>query len=361
MTAPAQDAPAHHAPAQDAPATGRQCPAGDSASASRSRATARWRPWRTPIAIGAFVLLAVIAVALLRPSPTATGYLSPQGTDALGARAIADIMAGRGHHVQTVTTAAAAVSAAGPGTTLVITSPSLLTAAQARALGRARGDLIIIEPDQATLGALAPALTLPPGGATTGLLLAPGCSLPAARLAGTADLGGAGLSVSGPAAAGMTQCYPENGNPMLVQFRSAGRLVTVLSSGKPLANAYLALEGNAALAINLLSEAGPIVWLVPAIPAAPAVAAPRSFASLVPLAAYLVLAQLGVALLLTALWRARRLGPLAVERLPVIVRACETVEGHARLYQSRRARDRVAAELRGATIGRLMPAVGLPT
>ncbi len=65
-----------------------------------------------------------------------------------------------------------------------------------------------------------------------------------------------------------------------------------------------------------------------------------------PLAAWLVAIQLGVALLLAALWRARRLGPLVTERLPVVVRASETVEGHARLYRSRRARDRVAATLR---------------
>ena len=102
------------------------------------------------------------------------------------------------------------------------------------------------------------------------------------------------------------------------------------------------------------------MWLVPAIPptARPA-GTPRSFASLVPLAAYLVLAQLGVALALTALWRARRLGPLVTERLPVVVRASETVEGHARLYQSRRARDRVAAALRAAAAGRLLPGAGL--
>ena len=65
----------------------------------------------------------------------------------------------------------------------------------------------------------------------------------------------------------MTQCYRQNGLPALVQFRSAGRLVTVLSTGVPLANTYLARQGNAALAINLLSGAGPVVWLVPAVPA----------------------------------------------------------------------------------------------
>jgi hypothetical protein len=69
--------------------------------------------------------------------------------------------------------------------------------------------------------------------------------------------------------------------------------------------------------------------------------------------------QLGIATVLAAIWRARRLGPLVPERLPVIVRASETVQGHARLYQSRRARDRAAAVLREAMLARVLPALGL--
>jgi hypothetical protein len=323
-----------------------------------------WRRWRTPAAIGGFVLLAVIAVAALRPAAPVSGYLSPQGTDAFGARALADILAARGHRVQPVTTVSGALSDAAPGTTLLVTSPYLLSRGQARALGRTRADLVIIEPDQTTLNTLAPRLTLDGGGSIS--TLAPGCGLAAARLAGPASMGGPGLRVrdAGPAGAagpGVTQCYRQNGRPALAQYRAAGRLVTVLSTGVPLANTYLARHGNAALAVNLLSGAGPVVWLVPAIPpGGPPAGTPRSFTSLVPLTAYLVLAQLGVALALTALWRARRLGPLVTERLPVVVRASETVEGHARLYQSRRARDRVAATLRAAAAGRLLPAVGLP-
>jgi Domain of unknown function (DUF4350) len=329
-----------------------------------SEARARWRRWRTPAAIGGFVLLAVIAVAALRPPAPVTGYLSPQGTDAFGARALADILAARGHRVQPVTTVSAAVSDAAPGTTLLVTSPYLLSRGQARALGRTHADLVIVEPDQTTLNILAPRLTLDGGGSIS--TLAPGCGLAAARRAGPASMGGPGLRVRSPgpgasAGPGVTQCYRQNGRPALDQYRSAGRLVTVLSTGVPLANTYLARQGNAALALNLLSTAGPVVWLVPSVPAGGAPAGtPRSFASLVPLAAYLVMIQLGVALLLTALWRARRLGPLVAEPLPVVIRASETVEGHARLYQSRRARDRVAATLRAAAIGRLAPAVGLP-
>jgi hypothetical protein len=315
--------------------------------------------WRGPAAIGIFVVLAVIVAVLLRPASTMPGYLSPQGTDAFGTRALADLLAARGHRVQPVTTASAAVSAAGPGSTLVITSPYLLTRTQTRARGATRADLVIVEPDQTTLAVLAPRLTLDGGESVS--TLTPGCSLVPAQLAGPASMGGPGLKVRAPDAAGVAQCYRQDGRPTLVRFRSAGRLVTVLSTGVPLANSYLARQGNAALAINLLSTAGAVVWLVPSIPPGGTPAGtPRSFTSLVPLGAYLVIIQLGVALLLTAAWRARRLGPLVAERLPVVVRASETVEGHARLYQSRRARDRVAATLRAAAIRRLAPAAGLP-
>jgi len=58
--------------------------------------------------------------------------------------------------------------------------------------------------------------------------------------------------------------------------------------------------------------------------------------------------QVFIAAALAALWRTRRLGPLVAEPLPVVVRASETVEGHGRLYRSRRSRGRAAAVLRDA-------------
>jgi hypothetical protein len=60
-----------------------------------------------------------------------------------------------------------------------------------------------------------------------------------------------------------------------------------------------------------------------------------------------------------ALWRGRRIGPLVVEDLPVVVRASETVEGRGRLYRSRRARDRAADALRIAARERMLPRLGL--
>ncbi|RLK23417.1 hypothetical protein DER29_1281 [Micromonospora sp. M71_S20] len=73
-----------------------------------------------------------------------------------------------------------------------------------------------------------------------------------------------------------------------------------------------------------------------------------------------LLAQLAVAALLAALWRARRLGPPAVEPLPVTVRSAETVLGRARLYEKAGARDAAARTLRTAALDRLTPRLHLP-
>jgi hypothetical protein len=360
MSAPAAPAaPARPAAPDAAAAPGASRP---DAAAGGTRQTGPtgpggWRAWRTPLAIIAFVLLAGTVIALLQPRQAVPGYLSPDSTTGDGTHALGDILAERGHRVQPVSTVRGAVAAARAGTTLVITSPFLLTDGQLRALARTPASLLLVEPDQSALAIVAPQVQQSGGGPVATLL--PACSLPAAALAGPADLGGAGLRVrpGTPAA----QCYIQRGLATLVRYRSGGRLITVLSSGDLLSNEFLAQQGNAALAINLLSAGGQVIWLVPPVSLSPpGGTGHQSFASLVPLAAYLVAIQLGLALLLAALWRARRLGPLITERLPVVVRAAETVEGHARLYQSRRARGRVAAALRAALLARVAPAIGLP-
>jgi hypothetical protein len=151
------------------------------------------------------------------------------------------------------------------------------------------------------------------------------------------------------------------GYTSLVRYTAGGRVITVLGTGTPLTNHYLASDGNAALALNLLNTAPRVVWLAPS-PAAAAAApgGPRSLTSLVPRPVYLVTAELGIALVLTVAWRMRRFGPLVAEPLPVVVRASETVEGHGRLYRARRARDRAAAALRAATLARITTRLGLP-
>ena len=373
-TLPVSD-PAAGAAARGAGRTGRAGPPGaDGQRPASPTARDLWRRWRVPLALAAVIVVGGIVIALLQPGAPITGYLDPSGTGAAGAHAIADLLSDRGHSVTRETTPAAAESAARApghgGVTLVVTRPGLLTARQLDGLAGVQADLVLIGPGRAALAALAPRVGLV--GPAPVQILAPGCGLNAARLAGTADMGGAQLNLPQPgtpgtpgrhrAAAGRPAlCYPTGGHPSLVRYTTAGRVITVLGTGNALTNGSLAHLGNAALALNLLGSNSRIVWLVPSagLGARLPSSGQQSVLSLVPLPAYLVAIQLGIAAVLTALWRVRRLGPLVPEPLPVVVRASETVEGHAGLYRSRRARGRAADALRAAMLARTLPALGL--
>jgi hypothetical protein len=347
------------------------------------------RRWRATLAVLALVLLGGILIALLTPSPPTAGYLDPGNPGPQGTRALADLLAQRGQTVARADSVAAALAAAragdpgaapatgrgrpaGPGhaPALVITSPYLLSRGQLDGLARLAGNVMVVEPDSAVLAALnqqvaAPRVTV--AGADEVRAVRPGCPLPAAAVAGDAAMGGVLLRVSGaPAAtpsgtpaAAAGECYRVDGHPTLVRYQAGGRTVTVLGSGVPLSNAALAHRGNAALALNLLHGSPRVVWLVPSPPALTP-AGQKSLFQEIPGPAYLVTLQLFVAAGLAALWRTRRLGQLVAEPLPVVVRASETVEGHGRLYRSRRSRGRAATVLRDAARHRITARLALP-
>lgn len=342
-----------------------QAPGWNAVDQPRDRVTSAWRRVRAPLAVVAFVVLGVIVIVLLAPAAKSNTYLDPAGADAAGTKALADILGERDFQVTSVYSAADALAAIGgsprnapPAVTLVITRPDLLTATQRAQLGRADADLFLVEPGAAALAAFAPAVTVANPDAPFGTAVDPRCAIAGARLAGPANTGR--ITYSAPRYA--VGCYPVDGHPSVVRYVRAGRTVTILGTGLPLSNGWLAFQGNAALALNLLNAHRGIVWLTPepriAQPPPPA-GSKHGGPSLIPGAAWLVVLQLGVAVALAAAWRARRFGPLISERLPVVVRASETVEGHARLYQSRRARDRAASALRQGMLGRIQPALGL--
>jgi hypothetical protein len=248
-------------------------------------------------------------------------------------------------------TSAAAAAATG-ARVIVVISPDLLTSQQLGVLANSDARLLLVASSDNTLMVLAPGVWT--AGSGPAGPVRPGCRLAAAALAGSADLGGFRMRID-PGYPG-TQCYRSGGTAFLISYSPQ---LTILGTGAPLQNQNLAALGNCALALNLLGGRGKIAWLLPALPA---VASPGSgsFWQLVPSGAYLVAAEIGVALLLTAAWRARRLGPLVTEPLPVVVRAAETTEGHARLYKARRSRGQAAQALRTAAAARLVRALGLP-
>jgi len=316
------------------------------------------RPWRSWLAVVVIVIAGGTLIALLH-SPPANSYLNPDSTAGDGTHALADVLSGLGHQVVATSSVPSALGSATAGSTLVVTSPGYLSARQLAALGRTPADVVVVEPDATALAEIAPPVALI-GTNEPVLVTPPQCGLRAAVLAGTASMGGENLLVEVTAGA-VEQCYTSVAGPTLVQLTVHGRQVTLLGTGSPLTNADLAHEGNAALAINLLPGRR-IVWLTPPVAAQPAAAVTgaKSVFGLVPLTAYLVIAQLVIALLLAVAWRARRLGPLVAEPLPVVVRAAETVEGHGRLYQARHSRGKAGQVLRSAALDRLIRVAGLP-
>ncbi|HSZ40113.1 MAG TPA: DUF4350 domain-containing protein [Trebonia sp.] len=317
------------------------------------------RSWRLPILLGLVVLAAGVVIALLQPP--ATNYLDPGDTGPSGGHALFDLLAARGQHVVSTRVPENAASAGGTsaGNLEILTSPGDLTRAQLTAASRFPGDILLVGPTPAALSAIAPAVVATGQSAGPGVL-PPLCNDQSANLAGSVYVGGTVLETGNPRAAA---CYPSAGGYAMVAYTDKGRTISVLGSGDPLTNQYLASDGDAALALNLLRHARTIYWVAPS-PNAVAQATgtgQRSFTSLVPWPVYLIVIQLAIAALLAAAWRARRLGPLVAERLPVIVRASETVEGHGRLYRARRARDRAAAELRQAARDRISRLTGTGT
>jgi len=323
----------------------------------------------------AVILVGGVVIAMLQARPAAAGPLDPRDVGPEGTHALAALLAGQGKHVSTAGTVAAALARSkGQRTALVIADPGLVSAGSLRALAAAAADLLIVAPGPRVLGVLTPGVKV--AAVARVASRPPRCAWPGARLAGRADMGGLLLR---PAPPGAWRCYPVDsaaarripggntgpGAPRrtsyasLVRYRSGGRMITLLGTGDPLTNRDLGRGGNAALALNLLAGDSHVVWLIPG-PVAAGGPASRSVSGLIPEPVYLVAAELAVAVVLAALWRMRRFGPLVFESLPVVVRASETAEGHGRLYRSRRARDRAAAALRAASVARITTRTGLP-
>lgn len=288
------------------------------------------------------------------------GRLDPRSADPVGSRAVAQLLKDRGVSVHVVTTLRAARDAARDDTTLLVATPDLLDPAQQRSLrtatDRTGGRTVLIAPGSASAVGLVHGVTAEPGAATA--VRTPQCDLAAARRAGSADLGG--VRYLGPAARS-DSCYPVGGLPTLLRIDTAhGGDTVLLGAPDILYNDKLDKQGNASLAVQLLGSRPHLVWYLPSLDDSTAShGGQKSFFDLIPSGWLWGALQLFVAALLAAAWRARRLGPLVTERLPVAVPASEAAEGRARLYRNANARDRAADVLRAATRERLAPLLGV--
>ncbi|MFF5107368.1 DUF4350 domain-containing protein [Streptomyces sp. NPDC000134] len=321
------------------------------------------------IALALAVLLAgAVAIAVVR-SDARHGELDPRSADPYGSRAVAELLADRGVRTRLVTTLADARAATGPDTTLLVAVPDRLTERQQTELHAAAagsgGRTVLVAPGGPSVERLAPGVTADPA-TSLDSTLSPDCDLPAARRAGTADTGGIRYSALRPDA---DACYPSDRLATLLRIPEttdedpAGGTpegdTIVLGAPDILLNDRLDEHGNASLALQLLGSRPHLVWYLPTLSDTTAQDDERGLFDLLPSGWLWGTLQLFLAAAVAALWRARRLGPLVPEKLPVAIRASETVEGRARLYRKADARDRAAAALRSTTRTRLAPLVGV--
>ncbi|MFJ7298242.1 DUF4350 domain-containing protein [Streptomyces sp. NPDC099088] len=321
-----------------------------------------WTRTRGVVLALVVLLVAAVVIAVVR-SDARHGRLDPRSADPLGSRAVAELLADQGVSTRVVTTLGQARAAAGPDATLLIAAPDLLTKRQQTLLHTATansgGRTVLVAPGRPSVGTLAPGVSADPA-VSFDSTLSPDCTLPAARRAGSADTGGVRYTTTAPDA---DACYPSDGRPTLLRLpaRPGNGDTVVLGAPDILSNERLDEQGNASLALQLLGSRSHLVWYLPSLSDTSATdAGDRSFFDLLPSGWLWGTLQLFVAAALAALWRARRLGPLVPERLPVAIRASETAEGRARLYRKANARDRAATALRSTTRTRLAPLVGVP-
>jgi hypothetical protein len=152
-----------------------------------------------------------------------------------------------------------------------------------------------------------------------------------------------------------TSVYPDgdcyNGKfGAIVSEPSQGLLL--FGADQALTNDQILRADNAAVALRLLGQDDRLVWYVPDIDDLTGDDG-VSLQSLLPRFVRPGLALLAVVMFTLILWRARRLGALATEPLPVVVRAVETTRSLGRLYRKSGDRGHTAEALRRAARARL--------
>ncbi|MBV8965650.1 MAG: DUF4350 domain-containing protein [Mycobacteriaceae bacterium] len=308
----------------------------------------RWRTWRW-VLLALVVIVAVAAVGTYLTAPRPGGPMDAESTSPDGAHALVTLLRDHGVDVVVANSIADVEAAARPDALILIAQTYYLVDDTLMArLAAVPGDRLLVEPVSTARKSLAPEIRIANSTTVGGQ---PDCDLPEATRAGEVRFGISDTYASDKA---VTSCY----DGAVVRYQTGGRTVTVVGSSDFMVNSGLLKAGNAALAMNLAGERSRLIWYAPQHIEGQRTSSSSIF-DLVPDNVGWIVWQLCVVVLLAAAWRGRRLGPLVAEKLPVVVRASETVEGRGRLYRSRRARDRAADALRTAALQRMLPRLGL--
>lgn len=331
-------------------------------AAGRTGRGGRFVFWVVVVLVG--LLLAALTAAVQSSSGPSRDPLDPRSATRSGAKALVRVLGQQGTRVDVVDRADGLDADALRDTTVLVDdSAGALDPAVARRLARSAPHVVLLTTDDATLDAFGlDVLAAAPVDDDATIDVAD-CAIPAAAAAERITGTGEGYRPpEGERAPSDTDFCAPTGTGAdrvagLVRTPTAGGDVTLVGTTAAFRNDTIATAGNAAFALDLLGSGDRLVWYTPT--AASPDAAP-TLGSLAPPwvpGAMLLLVLVAVA---AGVWRGRRLGPLVVERMPVVVRAAETTEGRARLYARTRDRTHALDTLRIAALHRIGRRLGLP-
>ena len=319
-----------------------------------------WLRRHKGVAAAATVVAAALALVIatqLAPKGD-TVRLSVHNAGPEGARALAEILGRHGVSVHTPGRLDAALDDLRSGsspTLLLYDRNGVLDGQQLAGLVAAADRVVVVTPRLETLADLESGIHQAGVVPDSSPVLDPGCAEPDPEAAGQVT-GRQGYVYDGG-----TTCYRAAGTAGMLAVRDDGRLA-VLGSTAVLGNDKLDELGNAALAVRLLGTSPDLVWYLPSIEDAAAGGSGKTLDDLAPGWARFLGPWLLVVAFAAIMWRGRRHGPLVFEPLPVVVKAVETAEGRARLYQDSRAleqaRDNLRAGLLVRLAGKLRPGPG---
>ncbi|MBO9627141.1 MAG: DUF4350 domain-containing protein [Microbacterium sp.] len=283
--------------------------------------------------------------------PAGTGSLDPEGVGDTGSMALANILRDQGVEVSVYRSRSEARDALREGTTLVMSNPYTLTDDAFEALTAPADRVVFLSSGTHLLNLL----HLGSSGAGTTAPVSADCDVPE-----FAEVGTIRPDRMFVPADGVDGCFRSGDSAAVLVADRDGVRYSLVEGSRLFSNAYLADDGNAALALALLGQTDRVVWYVPSYADSDIEGTtPDTLGSLTPgwvTPAILLLILAGIA---AGLWRGRRFGPLVAETLPVTVRASETMQGRARLTAKAADAEHAAAALRDGSGRRLARRLGL--
>lgn len=295
--------------------------------------------------------VAWVGLQIAATAPSERRSLDPEGRGDAGALALAEILRDQGVEVDVYRSHVEARDALDESTTLVMTNPYTLSDEGLAELMGPADRVVFLSVgahllDDLDLGAYSSA---------------PLAEVDAQCTAGEfAEVGTIEPDRLMTPHSGVEGCFGDEEGAAVLIDDSDGRRTSIVDGSRLFSNAYLAENGNAALALALLGQTDRVVWYVPSLGDSDLEAtSPDTLGTLTPpwvTPAIILLMLSGAA---AALWRGRRFGPLVAETLPVTVRASETMHGRARLTAKAADAPHAALAIRDGAQRRLARRLGL--